>query len=62
MLRTPFVHLVLCLLSAMEVNIIWWRRRLALLLDMYFLVYWGGRDRCGSVQAPGLAVSEELAL
>lgn len=25
----PFVHLVLCLLSAMEVNIIWWRRRLA---------------------------------
>lgn len=45
MLHTPFVHLVLCLLSAMEVNIIWWRRRLALLLDMYFPV-------CRGVAAP----------
>lgn len=57
MLHTPFVHLVLCLLGAMEVNIIWWRRGLSFLLDMYFPVYRGSRGPCGSVQGQGLAVS-----
>lgn len=58
MLHTPFVHLVPCLLSTMEVNIIWWRRRLALVAPRGSPLY----DEVaaapgGSVQVQGLAVS-----